>query len=140
VLSTGYQDAYYDRARRLRRDIREMLLGWFERVDVIATPTSPTLAFPFGTRDADPVKMYIADLCTVFVNLAGTAGINIPNGFGTDSARDGSSVSLPTGLQLVCAPWRDNLLLRVAHNFELLSNWRYQPPAWIGRKLGIAPA
>ncbi len=140
VLSTGYQDAYYDRARRLRSDIRSMLQSWFERVDVIATPTSPTLAFPFGARDADPVRMYIADLCTVFVNLSGTAGINVPNGFGQDTAPDGNSVQLPTGLQLVCAPWRDSLLLRVAHNFEQLSGWRYAPPAWVSARLGASQA
>ncbi|MCC7477631.1 Asp-tRNA(Asn)/Glu-tRNA(Gln) amidotransferase subunit GatA [bacterium] len=137
VLSKGYQDSYYDRARRLRRDIRDQLLSWFESVDIIATPTSPTLAFPFGARNEDPVRMYIADLCTVFVNLAGTAGISVPNGFGSDTAPDGSTVQLPTGLQLVCAPWSDELLLRVAHNFELLSGWRYTPPQWIAKKLGI---
>jgi aspartyl-tRNA(Asn)/glutamyl-tRNA(Gln) amidotransferase subunit A len=126
VLSAGYFDAYYDRARRLRADIRASLEEMFHRVDILATPTSPCLPFKFGERLEDPIKMYMSDLCTVFVNLAGTAGINIPNGFG-----DSGGVQLPTGLQLVCAPFRDPLLLRVAHQYELLSGWRYQPPAWV---------
>lgn len=130
VLSAGYFDAYYDRARRLRADIRASLDEMFHQADVIATPTSPCLPFKFGERLEDPVQMYLADLCTVFVNLAGTAGISIPNGFGE---RDG--VSLPTGIQFVCAPFRDPLLLRVAHQYEKLSAWSYQPPGWIKQLL-----
>jgi Asp-tRNA(Asn)/Glu-tRNA(Gln) amidotransferase A subunit family amidase len=68
----------------------------------------------------------------VFVNLAGTAGINLPNGWG-----EADGVALPTGLQFVCAPFRDALLLRVAHQFEQLTHWRYEPPAWIKAELGI---
>ena len=71
--------------------------------------TSPTLPFKLNERLEDPVTMYMSDLCTVLVNLAGTAGINLPNGFGE---REG--VRLPTGLQLICAPYRDVLLLRIA--------------------------
>jgi aspartyl-tRNA(Asn)/glutamyl-tRNA(Gln) amidotransferase subunit A len=126
VLSTGYYDAYYDRARQLRRDIREGLEQLFSQADVLVTPTSPCLPFQFGEKLADPVQMYLADLCTVFVNLAGTGGISLPNGFGE---RDGDR--LPTGIQFVCAPFRDNLLLRVAHQFEQLTGWQYEPPAWI---------
>ncbi len=102
----------------------------FHKVDVLATPTSPCLPFKFGERLDDPVQMYMADFCTVFVNLAGTAGISLPNGFGE---RDG--VRLPTGLQLVCAPFRDPMLLRVAHQYEQLTGWRYTPPAWVTRAL-----
>lgn len=130
VLSAGYFDAYYDRARRLRADIRHALDEMFRRVDVIVTPTSPTLPFRFGERLEDPVLMYMSDLCTVFVNLAGTAGMNLPNGFGE---RDG--VQLPTGLQFVCAPHRDALLLRVAHQYEALAGWQYTPPAWVEQAL-----
>jgi aspartyl-tRNA(Asn)/glutamyl-tRNA(Gln) amidotransferase subunit A len=138
VLSTGYSEAYYDRARLLRRDIRQLLDSMFYQADVLVTPTSPSLAFRFGARQADPVRMYAADLCTVFVNLAGAAGISLPNGFGEERSADGTTVSLPTGIQFVSAPWRDNLLLRVAHNYEQLSGWSYQPPAWIAQALGIS--
>lgn len=131
VLSAGYYDAYYDRARRMRRDIRTALDEMFAKVDVIVTPTSPTLPFKFGERLPDPVAMYMSDICTVFVNLAGTAGINIPNGFG-----ETDGVSLPSGIQFVCAPFRDALLLRVAHQFERLSSWRYSPPDWVANELG----
>lgn len=130
VLSAGYYDAYYDRARQMRRDIRAAVEEMFKRVDVIATPTSPTLPFKFGERLPDPVKMYMSDLCTVFVNLVGTAGINVPTGFGE---KDG--VKLPTGMQLVCAPFRDELLLRVAHQYEQLVSWHYEPPAWVSDAL-----
>ena len=103
VLSAGYFDAYYDRARRVRRDIRASAgRRCSRRVDVLATPTRPTLPFKFGERLPDPIAMYMSDLCTVFVNLAGTAGISIPNGFG-----EADGVRLPTGLQFVCAPFRD---------------------------------
>jgi len=131
VLSAGYYDAYYDRARRIRRDIFDLMEKNFANVDILATPTSPSLPFKFGERMTDPVKMYMSDLCTVFVNLLGTAGINIPNGFG-----EVDGVKLPTGLQLICAPFRDSLLLRVAHQFEKLTGWRYQPPKWIQDVLG----
>jgi len=126
VLSAGYYDAYYDRARQLRRDIREQLESIFSQVDVLATPTSPVLPFKIGEHIEDPVQMYLSDICTVFVNLAGTGGISIPNGFGE---RDGAK--LPTGIQFVCAPFRDNLLLRIGHQFEKLTGWKYQPPQWV---------
>jgi aspartyl-tRNA(Asn)/glutamyl-tRNA(Gln) amidotransferase subunit A len=131
VLSAGYYDSYYDRARQLRRDIRNQLDSLFKQVDVLATPTSPTLPFKFGERLADPVQMYLSDLCTVFVNLAGTAGINIPNGSGATSAGD----SLPTGIQFICAPFRDSLLLRIAYQFEKLTGFNYEPPAWVKQAL-----
>ena len=126
VLSAGYYDAYYDRARRIRRDIYEQMEQHFQDVDILATPTSPTLPFKFNERMQDPIKMYMSDICTVFVNLLGTAGINLPNGFG-----EIDGVKLPTGLQLICAPFRDNLLLRVAHQYEKLTGWSYQPPQWV---------
>jgi aspartyl-tRNA(Asn)/glutamyl-tRNA(Gln) amidotransferase subunit A len=130
VLSAGYSGAYYDRARRLRAAIRDSLADMFTRADIIVTPTSPTLPFKLGARNQDPVKMYLADLCTVFVNLAGAAGISLPNGFGDDD-----DVSLPTGIQFVCAPMRDAQLLRIAHQFEQLCGWRYEPPQWVKQAL-----
>lgn len=132
VLSAGYHDAYYDRARLLRGEIHRRLQETFSTVDIIATPTSPTLPFKFGERLTDPVQMYLSDLCTVFVNLAGAAGISIPNGFGKTTHDD----TLPTGIQFVCAPFRDSLLLRVAHQFEQLTGFSYKPPGWISEALG----
>lgn len=130
VLSAGYFDAYYDRARHVRQDIHDELLRQFQQVDFIATPTSPTTAFKLGERLDDPVSMYMSDLCTVFVNLAGAAGISMPNGF---SNSDGAY--LPTGIQFVCAPHRDHLLLRLANQFEQLTGWKYEPPDWIAKEM-----
>jgi aspartyl-tRNA(Asn)/glutamyl-tRNA(Gln) amidotransferase subunit A len=127
VLSAGYADKYYDRARQLRRDISDLFSSYFRRVDVIVTPTSPTLPFQFGARNLNPVQMYLSDLCTVFVNLAGLCGISLPCGMAQD--RDGAT--LPVGVQLACAPFHDELLLRLAHQFELLTNWRFAPPQWV---------
>ncbi len=131
VLSAGYFDAYYDRARHLRQDIYDSLMQMFRQVDFLATPTSPTPAFKLGERIDDPVSMYNSDLCTVFVNLVGTAGISLPNGF---SEIDGAK--LPTGIQFVCSPERDSLLLRFAHQFEQLTGWKYEQPEWVQDELG----
>lgn len=131
VLSAGYAGKYYDNAWALRRDIAASVVTMFERVDVIATPTSPGLPFRFGERSADPVRMYLADLCTVFVNLSGCAGISLPCGH----AADEQHVKLPVGLQLVSAPFHDSLLLRIATQYERLTEWKYQPPEWISERL-----
>jgi aspartyl-tRNA(Asn)/glutamyl-tRNA(Gln) amidotransferase subunit A len=130
VLSSGYYDAYYDRARQLRAEITRQVELLFERFDVLITPTSLSLPFRFGERTQDPVKMYLSDLCTAFVNLADTAGINLPNGFA-----DHEGARLPTGLQFVCARFHDHLLLRVARQFELLTGWKYKAPQWVSDKL-----
>jgi len=131
VLSAGYGEKYYDNARALRRDIRDGVMAAFQHVDVIATPTSPTLAFPLGARTQDPLKMYLADMCTVFVNLFGGCGISLPCGFGVDTR----GTSLPVGLHLVAPPFHDSLLLRVAAQYESLTEWKYEAPAWITEKL-----
>jgi aspartyl-tRNA(Asn)/glutamyl-tRNA(Gln) amidotransferase subunit A len=132
VLSAGYAGKYYDNARRLRGDIADYFAEVFQRVDVIVTPTSPTLPFRFGDRESDPVAMYLSDLCTVFVNLAGLCGISLPCGFGTGA--DGAQ--LPVGLQLVCAPFHDALLLRLAWQYQRLTDYRYAPPQWVQDGLG----
>jgi aspartyl-tRNA(Asn)/glutamyl-tRNA(Gln) amidotransferase subunit A len=132
VLSAGYADKYYDRARMLRRDIAQLFAEFFKQVDVIATPTSPTLPFQFNARNLDPVQMYLSDLCTVFVNLAGLCGISLPCGM----AQDSTGAELPVGLQFACAPFHDSLLLRLANQFEQLSGWQYTPPKWVQDGLG----
>jgi aspartyl-tRNA(Asn)/glutamyl-tRNA(Gln) amidotransferase subunit A len=110
ALSAGYYDAYYKRAQ----DVREMLKSEFEqafsRVDLIATPTSPTTAFPIGAKVNDPVSMYLADIFTIPCNLAGLPGISLPCGF--------DAAGLPIGFQLLGKPFDEETLFAVAHNYE----------------------
>ena len=113
------------------RENRATVMAAFEKVDVIATPTSPTLAFRLGARTEDPLKMYLADMCTVFVNLFGGCGISLPCGFGADEL----GTRLPVGLHLVAPPFHDQLLLRIAAQYEKLTGWAYEPPEWIEAKL-----
>jgi aspartyl-tRNA(Asn)/glutamyl-tRNA(Gln) amidotransferase subunit A len=131
VLSAGYGEKYYDNARAVRRDIRDSVMDAFEKVDVIATPTSPTLAFHLGARTQNPLKMYLADMCTVFVNLFGGCGISLPCGFGLDE----EGTRLPVGLHLVAPPFHDQLLLRIAAQYEKLTAWKYEAPECIKQKL-----
>ena len=110
VLSAGYRDAYYDRAQKVRTLIRSDFEKAFETVDVLCSPTAPTVAFPIGERVQDPLAMYAADILTLAVNLAGIPGLSAPAGFSTDG--------LPIGLQLM-APWyEEGCLLRVAAALE----------------------
>lgn len=109
VLSAGYYDAYYLKALKVRTLIKEDFTKAFEKVDLIMTPTVPGTAFKFGEKTADPLSMYMEDVCTVPVNLAGIPGISIPCGFA-----DG----LPIGLQLIGPNLSEELLLRAAYTFE----------------------
>ncbi len=110
VLSSGYYDAYYLRALKVRALIRRDFDRAFERCDVIASPTSPVAAFRLGERTADPLLMYAADVFTVAVNLAGVPAISVPCGL--------TAEGLPVGLQLIGPPGADALLLRVARGYE----------------------
>jgi aspartyl-tRNA(Asn)/glutamyl-tRNA(Gln) amidotransferase subunit A len=109
ALSAGYYDAYYDKARRVRTLVKQDLDRCWERFDLLATPTSPEVAFRIGEKTADPMAMKLADVCTITVNMAGTCGISIPCGF----AR-----GLPVGLQLIGRPFEEGTLLRAAHAYE----------------------
>ena len=110
VLSSGYYDAYYAQAQKVRTLIRRDFETAFEKVDVIATPTSPSTAFRLGDKTTDPLAMYMADVCTLAVNLAGIPGLSTPAGLAPNG--------LPVGLQLL-GPWfEEGRLLRVAHAFE----------------------
>ncbi|HET9235092.1 MAG TPA: amidase family protein, partial [Candidatus Eisenbacteria bacterium] len=106
VLSAGYYDAYYVRAQRHRERLRRDLLTLFERVDVMLLPTSPTTAFPVGTRVEDPLAMYLADVFTVYANLAGIPALSVPAG------RD--AAGLPVGAQFLAPPFREDLLFAAA--------------------------
>lgn len=110
ALSAGYQDAYYGKAAQVRTLIRRDFEAAFETVDVLVTPTSPTTAFPLGSRIDDPLKMYLADIFTISCNLAGLPGLSLPCGL--------DDTGLPVGLQLLGRPFDEALLFRVAAAYE----------------------
>jgi aspartyl-tRNA(Asn)/glutamyl-tRNA(Gln) amidotransferase subunit A len=122
VLSSGYYDAYYLRAQKVRTLIRQDFLKAFETVDVIATPTTPTAAFKIGEKSGDPLQMYLSDIFTLSCNLAGLCGISVPCGF-TALPR------LPLGLQLLGQPFGEETLLRVAHAYEQATDWHRARPS-----------
>ena len=119
VLSSGYYDAYYLRAQKVRTLIRNDFLEAYKSVDVILTPTSPTPAFKRGAK-ADPLAMYLCDVYTIGVNLAGLPGISVPCGF--------SRGGLPIGMQLIGQPFREADLLAVAHAYDAPHAWGKQTP------------
>ncbi len=121
ALSAGYYDAYYVKAQQVRTLIRRDFDQAFERVDVVACPTSPTTAFKLGERTDDPLQMYLADVFTLAVNLAGICGISVPCGFDEDG--------LPIGLQLIGPAFGEETILRVAHAYEQAAAWHTQRPA-----------
>lgn len=122
VLSHGYYDAYYLQAQRIRRLIANDFVEAFKQCDVIMGPTSPSTAFKLGEKAADPVQMYLSDIYTIAVNLAGLPGMSIPCGFA-----DG----LPTGLQLIGNYFSEARLLNVAHRYQQATDWHTQLPAGI---------
>ena len=119
VLSAGYYDAYYLKAQRLRRLLRDEFRTALDRVDVIITPTTPSTAFPLGSRIDDPVSMYLSDIYTVSVNLAGLPAISIPAGF---------SNGLPIGMQIIGNYFNEARLLNIAHQYQLMTDWHKQIP------------
>jgi len=120
VLSHGYYDAYYLQAQRLRRLIAQDFTEAFKVCDVIASPTSPSVAFAFGAKSADPVQMYLSDIYTISTNLAGLPGMSLPCGFG-----DGS---MPVGLQLIGNYFDEARMLNAAHQYQLATDWHLRQP------------
>ena len=118
ALSSGYYDAYYVRALKVRRLIRQDFDRAFEKCDVIACPTSPVPAFKLGEKAADPLSMYLTDVFTVTANIAAIPGISIPCGF------TGGGTPLPIGLQLLGPAFGEQKLLRVARMYEAATDWR----------------
>lgn len=119
ALSAGYYDAYYLKALKVRTLIRRDFEEAFKRFHVLVTPTSPTVAFRLGEKVDDPLAMYLSDLCTIPVNMAGLPAISIPCGF---------SQGLPVGLQLIAPPFEEEMLLRVAYTLEqAMINLRRRP-------------
>jgi aspartyl-tRNA(Asn)/glutamyl-tRNA(Gln) amidotransferase subunit A len=132
VLSSGYYDAYYLRAQKVRTLIRNDFLQAFEKVDAIVTPTSPSAAFKIGEKSDDPLQMYLSDIFTISCNLAGICGISIPCGFtgnlqSSTAPRKPSGLNpqprLPIGLQLLGQPFGEETLLKIAHAYEQASLW-----------------
>jgi len=118
ALSAGYYDAYYLKASKVRTLIRQDFDRAFEEFDVLVGPTSPTVAFRLGDKTDDPIAMYLSDVCTIPVNLAGLPGMSVPCGF--------SSHGLPIGLQLVGKPLDEPTLLRIAYAFEQTTDFHHR--------------
>ena len=121
VLSSGYYEAYYKKAQKVRTLVKKQFNEAFARYDVLLTPTSPTVAFDIGTRSNNPLEMYLADICTVSVNIAGLPGISIPCGVDTEG--------MPIGMQLIGNSFAEETILRAAYTFEQNTKFRekYQP-------------
>ncbi len=122
VLSSGYYDAYYLRAQKVRTLIRQDFLNAYEKVDAIVTPTTPTAAFKVGEKSDDPLQMYLSDVFTISCNLAGIPGISLPCGFT-------KSPKLPIGLQLLGKPFGEETILKIAHAYEQSTGWHKEKPA-----------
>jgi len=119
ALSAGYYDAYYLKAQKIRRLISDDFKRAFEEVDVIMGPTSPSVAFRFGEKTADPIAMYLSDIYTIAVNLAGLPGMSIPVGF---------SNNLPVGMQIIGNYFSEERLLNVAHRYQRATDWHRRAP------------
>jgi len=119
ALSSGYYDAYYLKAQKARTLIRQDFDRVFQDVDVLVTPTSPVTAFKIGEKIGDPVQMYLIDVCTLPVNIAGLPGLSVPCGF---------SDGLPVGMQLIGPHFSEETLLRTAHAYETATEWSFARP------------
>jgi len=123
ALSSGYYDAYYLKAQQVRTLVQQDFIKAFETVDIIATPTSPVTAFRLGEKTDDPLTMYLADIFTIAVNLAGLPGMSQPCGFAND---------LPVGLQWIAPAWREDTLLSAASAYEAATEWLTKVPSGFG--------
>ena len=121
VLSSGYYDAYYKKAQQVRTLVKNEFEKAFEKYDVLITPTSPTVAFNIGQRSNNPLEMYLADICTVSVNIAGLPGISIPCGI--------NSEGMPIGMQIIGKHFDEETILNAAYTYEQHTNFRekYKP-------------
>ena len=120
ALSSGYYDAYYSKAQKVRTLIKRDYESAFKDVDIILTPVSPTPAFRIGEKVGDPLTMYLSDIYTIPTNLAGLPGISVPCGF--------SSQGLPIGAQFQSPAFQDGLLIRIADAFLQETNWHKKTP------------
>ena len=120
ALSAGYYDAYYGKAQAVRTLIRRDFEAAFQEVDLIVTPVTPTPAFKLGEKLQDPLQMYLSDIYTISVNLAGNPAISVPCGF--------SQSGLPIGMQLVGRPFEEDVIIRGAYAYEQATDWRAKRP------------
>lgn len=120
ALSAGYYDAYYLKAQKIRRLISDDFKRVFQEVDVLMGPTAPSVAFGFGEKSADPIAMYLSDIYTIAVNLAGLPGLSMPVGF---------SEGLPVGMQVIGNYFSEAKLLNVAHRFQEATDWHSRSPS-----------
>ena len=120
ALSAGYYDAYYKKAQSIRRLIWEEFKQAFSKYDALVTPTSPTVPFKIGEKADDPLQMYLSDVCTLPINIAGIPGLSVPCGL-----VDG----LPVGLQILGKSFDEGTLLRIGHAYEQATDWHKQKPA-----------
>ena len=121
ALSAGYYDAYYLKAQQVRTLIRMDFQKVFDTCDALVTPVSPTTAFRIGEKTADPVTMYLSDIFTISVNLAGLPALAVPCGF--------DRAGLPIGLQVIGRPFDEETVLRVGHAYEQSTEWHRRRPA-----------
>ncbi|MFC2051799.1 Asp-tRNA(Asn)/Glu-tRNA(Gln) amidotransferase subunit GatA [Chloroflexota bacterium] len=119
ALSAGYYDAYYLKAQKVRTIIRQEFEQAFEKYDALVTPTSPTVPFKIGEKVDDPLQMYLSDVCTLPINIAGVPAISIPAGFA-----DG----LPIGMQIIGKPFSEETLLKIAHAYQQATDWHKRRP------------
>jgi len=119
ALSAGYYDAYYLKAQRVRTLIRQEFDRVFEKFDVIVTPTSPTVPFKIGEKIDDPVQMYLSDVCTLPINIAGLPAISIPAGFAKE---------LPIGMQIISKPFAEETILKIAYAYQQSTDWHKRRP------------
>ena len=119
VLSAGYYDAYYLKAQKVRQLISEDFKNAFEKVNVIAGPTTPSPAFPLGAKMDDPIEMYLNDIFTIGANLAGLPAMSIPCGFVNN---------LPIGLQLIGKHFGEESILQCGHQYQQITDWHQQVP------------
>ena len=119
ALSAGYHDAYYLKAQKIRTLIRQEFDQVFKKYDALVTPTSPTVPFKIGEKIDDPLKMYLSDICTLPINIAGVPAISVPAGFVN---------GLPTGMQIIGNLFGEEKILRIAYAYEQATNWHKMKP------------
>jgi len=122
ALSAGYYDAYYVKAQKARTLIKSDFDNAFQQVDVIAAPVTPATAFKIGEKINDPLEMYLADVFTLSMNLAGTCGLSLPCGL--------DEKGLPIGLQLMGPAFGEETVFQVAHAYESATDWHTRRPTW----------
>jgi aspartyl-tRNA(Asn)/glutamyl-tRNA(Gln) amidotransferase subunit A len=121
ALSAGYYDAYYLKAQKVRTIIRREFDQAFEKYDALITPTSPTVPFKIGEKTDNPLQMYLSDVCTLPINIAGLPAISIPSGFAN---------GLPIGLQIIGKPFSEETILRIAYAYEQATGWWKKKPVF----------